>query len=158
MNERALSERQAWACEYALEDRCRCRCGGKMHGAKRVNYVEHLAELAADDPHHIEPEERSSLGPLRLVVKVRRYKPLYAPSYGRSIELHLECGHVLHRKSSKGEPRKMHCFECRQRGPKPGTNVLVRQVAGISAGTQRKTVQVPRKTDSPTPTGRRRES
>lgn len=141
MNERALSERQAWACEYALEDRCRCRCGGKMHGAKRVHYVEHLANLAPEDPHHVPLEKSSLLGPLREVVSVRRYRPRFAASYGRALELVLECGHKQKRKDSHGVPRKIHCSECRETGPKPGHFPLVRQVAGVSAVTQRKKVR-----------------
>ena len=45
---RALSERQAQACENETEPRCRCRCGGAFHGAKRVKSVR---ELDRDDPH-----------------------------------------------------------------------------------------------------------
>ena len=41
---RALSARAAWNCEQALEERCCCRCGGKLHGAKR-------AFVSRNDPH-----------------------------------------------------------------------------------------------------------
>lgn len=30
-----LSQRQAQECEDATTDRCTCRCGGALHGAKR---------------------------------------------------------------------------------------------------------------------------
>lgn len=32
---RALSERQAASCENAKHPRCRCRCGGALHGRTR---------------------------------------------------------------------------------------------------------------------------
>lgn len=38
---RPLTEKQARSCEYAKTKRCRCRCGGALHGAGR---------LAADAP------------------------------------------------------------------------------------------------------------
>ena len=53
MNCRRLSQKAAWQCEYALNDRCRCRCAGKLHGAKRVDKSERLAELPAADPHYV---------------------------------------------------------------------------------------------------------
>lgn len=50
--ERGLSYASARACEEAKEDVCRCRCGGKMHGLRRVREGE-LYSLPEDDPHHI---------------------------------------------------------------------------------------------------------
>ena len=44
---KALSESAAQRCEEAKEPVCRCRCGGKHHGAKRGR----VRELALDDPH-----------------------------------------------------------------------------------------------------------
>jgi len=44
---RALSFAQAQRCEDALHPRCRCRCGGALHGAKRGSVL----ELALTDPH-----------------------------------------------------------------------------------------------------------
>ena len=46
---RQLTERQAQACENAQHPRCRCRCGGALHGAARVG---NLRELPRDDPHY----------------------------------------------------------------------------------------------------------
>lgn len=58
---RRLSQKQAQACENALTPRCRCRCGGQLHGAKRggeeVPPREWFEELAPDDPHRITTEE-----------------------------------------------------------------------------------------------------
>lgn len=51
---RALSGRQAAACEYADGGRCRCRCGGAAHGAKRGS----LGALPEGDPHKPEPRRR----------------------------------------------------------------------------------------------------
>ncbi len=45
---KALSLRQAGKCEHAKKPRCRCRCGGVLHGAARVERVE---ELPFGDPH-----------------------------------------------------------------------------------------------------------
>jgi hypothetical protein len=52
---RSLSARQAMTCEQAVTARCRCRCGGALHGAKRAYDLVELAMLAADDPHHVAP-------------------------------------------------------------------------------------------------------
>lgn len=51
---RRLSIRQVVRCETAKTRRCRCRCGGLLHGAGRLTdpddhaALEHLDEL---DPH-----------------------------------------------------------------------------------------------------------
>lgn len=56
---RALSVRAAARCEQACTSRCRCRCGGVLHGAGRLQEVENgeerafLAGLPADDPHYV---------------------------------------------------------------------------------------------------------
>lgn len=54
---RALSYRQAAACENAAHPRCRCRCRGALHGAARGR----PEELPADDPHHAEPDTQAEL-------------------------------------------------------------------------------------------------
>jgi len=43
---RKLSAVAAISCEMAIELRCRCRCGGKFHGAKRLP-----AKVGETDPH-----------------------------------------------------------------------------------------------------------
>lgn len=48
---KALSYRQAASCESATKPRCRCRCGGTLHGAKRAD----PRELPSEDPHHAIP-------------------------------------------------------------------------------------------------------
>lgn len=58
---RSLTAYQAVQCEQALEDRCRCRCGGAYHGAKRPGLSfdpEAYYLLPDDDPHHAEPSEK----------------------------------------------------------------------------------------------------
>lgn len=58
---RALTAYQAVQCEQALEDRCRCRCGGALHGARRPGLrfdPEGYYLLPDDDPHHAEPGEK----------------------------------------------------------------------------------------------------
>jgi len=63
---RALSVRQATSCETAQTKRCRCRCGGLLHGANRVRALI-PATLDDDDPHYAEtPAER------RLNLKLRQ--------------------------------------------------------------------------------------
>lgn len=60
---KGLSAKQAQACEEALNPRCRCRCGGALHGAKRKGYEDGRAfyeTLPEDDPHHIKPEDDES--------------------------------------------------------------------------------------------------
>ena len=77
---RDLSFAQAASCENAKHPRCKCRCGGAAHGARRagqepqedwveVKDPEHpeetllvpprnfFEELPADDPHHLPTEE-----------------------------------------------------------------------------------------------------
>lgn len=44
-----ISYRAARNCEYARESPCRCRCGGKLHGAKRAD----PRFLPANDPHSV---------------------------------------------------------------------------------------------------------
>src|SRR5947209_8384412 len=96
MNERALSLRQAFNCEMAVESRCRCRCNGAAHGRSkgyglivvssgpgfredgefaggaehRIIVAQQLARLPDDDPHHIPLHiEAHPLGPMRKVIK-----------------------------------------------------------------------------------------
>jgi hypothetical protein len=54
---RALSERQAGACENAKTGRCACRCGGAYHGASRAADVTQLPE---GDPHLPTPVRKRS--------------------------------------------------------------------------------------------------
>jgi hypothetical protein len=53
---KSLSARQAVSCETARTKRCRCRCGGLLHGAGRFTDIDGdgqmRAELPADDPHN----------------------------------------------------------------------------------------------------------
>jgi hypothetical protein len=57
MTRNRLSLRQAQACENALNSRCRCRCGGALHGAKRggadVPGRAWFEDLPANDPHRV---------------------------------------------------------------------------------------------------------
>lgn len=46
MTQRPLYPGQALACENAVHPRCKCRCGGKLHGARR-----NTQQLPEDDPH-----------------------------------------------------------------------------------------------------------
>jgi hypothetical protein len=48
--DREISFRAAQACEYAMEERCRCRCAGRAHGRGRL-----VAELRRGDPHRVGP-------------------------------------------------------------------------------------------------------
>lgn len=56
---KALTERQARNCEEAKLPRCRCRCGGLLHGAKRGGVKPERSfyeALPKDDPHCIPPK------------------------------------------------------------------------------------------------------
>lgn len=57
---RALSLRQASRCETAQHAKCRCRCGGALHGAKRMIEPDDRVAyelLPEDDPHHLRSDE-----------------------------------------------------------------------------------------------------
>ena len=43
--------RSAMRCEHAATGRCRCRCGGLLHGAARGEGSDFFAGLPDDDPH-----------------------------------------------------------------------------------------------------------
>ncbi len=53
MKIRSLSARQAAKCEASTHPRCKCRCGGVLHGAARVKSGDELAWLDEDDPHYV---------------------------------------------------------------------------------------------------------
>ena len=55
MPTKALTTRQAVTCETARTKRCRCRCGGLLHGAGRFGTGDEARELADDDAHHAGP-------------------------------------------------------------------------------------------------------
>jgi len=46
-----LSMRSATRCETAKNARCRCRCGGLLHGAKRSEDAAYFEALPDEDPH-----------------------------------------------------------------------------------------------------------
>lgn len=56
---RRQSFRAAMRCETARNPTCRCRCGGKLHGATRSGKwpeepdPQFFESLPADDPHHV---------------------------------------------------------------------------------------------------------
>ena len=52
-----LNYTQAMACEYARHRRCKCRCGGAMHGVKRGIPLD---QLPLDDPHHTNAQPMSN--------------------------------------------------------------------------------------------------
>jgi hypothetical protein len=55
---RSLNAGQAVQCETAKTKRCRCRCGGLLHGAGRLTTEGEARDLAADDPHHAKPKRQ----------------------------------------------------------------------------------------------------
>lgn len=53
-----LTARQARACEEATLPRCRCRCNGALHGAKRNKGAgaTWFSRLPESDPHYVVEE------------------------------------------------------------------------------------------------------
>jgi hypothetical protein len=68
-----LSMRAARRCELAQNGRCRCRCGGLLHGKARGEDTEFFKGLSGDDPHHALPK-REKKG---RVLKRDRVPPLF---------------------------------------------------------------------------------
>lgn len=60
MDQRPLSPRQAQKCEDAHEPKCVCRCGGRLHGAKRGDGRAFLGSLAEGDPHYTPTDEKKA--------------------------------------------------------------------------------------------------
>jgi hypothetical protein len=59
-----LTESQARRCENARHPRCRCRCGGRFHGARRIALDaprEDFAALGQSDPHFLPVREARCL-------------------------------------------------------------------------------------------------
>jgi hypothetical protein len=54
---RRLSLRELNSCENATTKRCECRCGGRLHGARRVKDDKGYADLPKDDPHYFNPKD-----------------------------------------------------------------------------------------------------
>lgn len=48
-----LTRSQASKCEASKSPRCRCRCAGAFHGARRGE----LERLPAGDPHHVDAKD-----------------------------------------------------------------------------------------------------
>lgn len=92
-----LSEKQAAACENAINPRCRCRCGGALHGAKRgakeygdaLPPREFFEELPPDDAHRItsaeEVAERKTIA--ADILKLRRVLKKLEHDRDRLLEL-----------------------------------------------------------------------
>lgn len=57
-----LNQRQALTCESSEQARCRCRCNGRYHGARRSSLPEYFERLDETDPHWL--KRRSSQLPL----------------------------------------------------------------------------------------------
>jgi hypothetical protein len=55
-----LTKRQARRCEDAKNPRCRCRCGGRLHGAQRK-----FEFLGPDDPPFVQREPMRGHGAQR---------------------------------------------------------------------------------------------
>jgi hypothetical protein len=49
---RPLNAKQAFECETATHPRCRCRCGGELHGANRLETANAAHDLDRHDPHY----------------------------------------------------------------------------------------------------------
>lgn len=68
-----LSMATAMRCETAKTGRCRCRCGGLLHGAARGTDQAFFEALPGDDPHKaMQRRERK-----KRVLKRDRVPPLF---------------------------------------------------------------------------------
>ena len=68
-----LSLRAAQRCETACTPRCKCRCGGALHGKGRGADSEFFKGLPKDDPHYAQPKRV----PKPRVLKRDRVPPLF---------------------------------------------------------------------------------
>jgi hypothetical protein len=68
-----LSLSAARRCETAATNRCKCRCGGLLHGKLRGDDAEFFTGLPRDDPHHAKPKRVSK----PRVLKRDRVPPLF---------------------------------------------------------------------------------
>ena len=50
---RAMTIRKAIECETAATVRCRCRCAGALHGARRTDVAVDFHDLDEADPHYV---------------------------------------------------------------------------------------------------------
>lgn len=66
---RPINPRAALRCELAITERCRCRCGGKLHGRRAASTLEGMSELMPTDPHYVAPERLR--GHARLLIGVQ---------------------------------------------------------------------------------------
>lgn len=53
-----LTTTQVTRCEQGKHTRCRCRCGGTLHGTKRSLMRDFFEELSDDDPHKLPKKSR----------------------------------------------------------------------------------------------------
>lgn len=68
-----LSMRAAQRCETAKNPKCRCRCGGALHGAARGEDPEFFKGLPTEDPHHAQPKRVRQ----KRILKKDRVGPLF---------------------------------------------------------------------------------
>jgi hypothetical protein len=68
-----LSLRAAQRCETAKTARCRCRCGGLLHGRARGEDPEFFAALPDGDPHKARKRRERK----KRVLKRDRVPPLF---------------------------------------------------------------------------------
>ena len=60
-----LSARGATRCEMAKGGKCRCRCGGLLHGKGRGSDVSFFKTLPRDDPHFALPKREPNPRPAK---------------------------------------------------------------------------------------------
>ena len=97
---RRLSARQAATCETAQHPRCKCRCGGLLHGRGRISGPEGAQNLPVDDPHFALPKGT----PARKAKLMLFQEPLFHLCPG--------CGRVM---SSREWGEQRACNDCAER-------------------------------------------
>lgn len=108
MEQPSLSRKRAYECEHAIEKRCRCRCGGRLHGAARFAAAD-LHRLPINDPHHVPRPIDTGLRAIEKVTHRRgrlKNQKVYIA--------HLVCGHTVEIPASKLGPNRSraHCEKC----------------------------------------------
>ena len=108
---RALSLAEARECENAQGPVCKCRCGGALHGSKRIRDdapIEEFQALPADDAHHL-PTKDEQRKRARLVRAIKRAHRWHRADVAPMLDI----------RPWDGGPFTGHCPTCLEEGRSP---------------------------------------